>query len=301
MASSTRFGLFPCTVGSLQLVQIGSVSVRAGTSKEVIIPGGALDAGAIPLNMADPTVTVTSMDFTTILTSVSLTAGYDCSAGATFRYQKRADSGTFSGGGSNVTLTSTKGFAILRSISASQDTPATLDLEYKPLWDQSTLPLVVNNSVDISGASQPAFTSVFYLGPMYVNSTQIPGVISTRIDPGVQFEVLRADGEPYAQVGSIVARRPTIQTTIRKAEYMNTIGNIFNVSPGTTVKWYFAKGAHGTAVRTAAASTVHCKISSTAGAWNPELIDVQDVNDTDVQITYQPSTSLAMDIASAIP
>lgn len=299
--STTRFGIFPCTIDSLELQQIGSASVRTGANKEFIMPGGSLDVAAIPLNMADPTVTIGSHDFTTILGGVSISAGLECDTGGTFRYQKRADQGTFAGSTSNLTLSSTKGMALLRSIGAQVGSPATISLEYKPLWDGSTLPLVINNSVSFSGASQPAFGSVFYLGPMYVNSTQIEGVISTSVDPGLVFDVCIADGDLYPRVGSIIARRPSCTVTLKKAEYMATMGNVFNNNPATTVKWYFLKGAHGTTARVSAGTAEHCKISATAGAWNPETIDVQDVGDAAVQITFHPVGTLAASVASAVP
>lgn len=298
--ASTRYSIYSATVNGTSWTQIAGCGVRNGSSKEVIVPGGGLDAGAVILSMADPTVTISSHDFTTIWGAVSVSTGLNCTSGATFRFQQRAAGGTFTGSTNNVSLSSTQGHAILRSVSASQDSPAICEVDYKPTYDGSTLPLVVNASVSFSAT--PTFVSCFYLGPVYVNGVQIEGVVSTRVDTGVMFDVFRGDGDLYAKVGSVIVRRPSISITWRAAEYLSSgLANIFNSAPGGAVALYYLKGVHGSSARVAAGTTSHGKISLASGAWSPDDISVQDVGDANITVTINPTATLALSVASAVP
>lgn len=298
--SSTRHSIYSATVNGTSWTQINSQGIRPNSSKEVIIPGGGLDAGAVVLNSSDPSVVVSSNDFTTIFGAISISAGLNCSSGATFRFQKRADGSTFTGGSNNVTLSSTQGFAKINSISADQDRPASVEVEYKPTYDSSTLPLVVNTSVSFSAT--PAFVSVFYLGPVYVNSSQVEGVTSVRVDPGVMFDVFRGDGDLYAKIGSVVARRPSISITFRPMEYVSSgLGNVFLSAPAGAVACYFLKGAHGSSARVASGSSVHAKVGIPSGGWNPDDITVSGEADSQYTVTIHPTATITLSVTSAVP
>ena len=230
------------------MTQVRDVAVSSGATKNDLIPAGAVDRGAVPTSHAEAGARVTSGDLTTILGFVSPSVGYSCTSGATFRFQKRLDGGTFATSTAHFTAASTLGFVALERIQATQDDEqgASCDLRYYALWDGTNLPIVVNNSVDFSSAPTPAFVSRFFLGPIYVDDTLIVGVQSVEIDTGLRYMPKRADGEAFARVGSIVARMPEIRITFDNVSLAQSlVTTMFGNSLGGTIDCYFRKGLSG--------------------------------------------------------
>ena len=304
MALSNRYGVYTCSVndGSAKnFTQMKSWNARTQSQKDRIIPGGAVDPSATMLKMAEPQVELVTTDLVSLITthSVSLSAGLNCTGGGTFRLQQRTDGGTFTGSNNNVSYTSTKGYLYPTRISGRQDDDGIeATLRYCALWDGSTEPLVRNTAVTYASLT-PTFVSNFYLGPVYVNGTIINGITSVTIDTGLDFQPFRHSGETYARAGSIITRQPVITFEMLEAESA-VLGTLFNAALAGTIAVYFQKGSDGGS-RVAAASTVHCKISATAGAWGTDNVTVSHPGDGTVTVMVQPTSTLSAQTASAIP
>lgn len=299
--SNTRYSIFPISLGGTNFTQITGLSINPAANRDVITVGGSVDPAAVIINNAEPAVSFDTDDLTTVLTNVSLTAGLNCTSGGTIRFQQRDDGSTFATSSSTgVTLVTTKGFLVPTGISCSQDSAASINLQYWALYDGTNIPLVPHSAADISGVS-PTFNSRFYLGPVYLNSSALDvGVQSVQINPGIAYSAIRENGDIWARTGAIVARTPTISVTILKTDYMATMGNMFLNAISSAFAVYLQKGSAGS-TRVAAATTVHAKFSTSTGAWSPTAAAVNGGGDATVTLTANIVGALGFSVASAIP
>lgn len=302
--ANERYSLFPASFTyagptTMNLLQMLRDEVRPEVTRDVVIPAGGLDAGAVIISHAEPKARLQTSDLTTFFGAVSASAGLGGITAAAFRRQRRADGGTFAGGSTNVTVTATKGFLYPDSISAEQDNPqgAVLEAIFAALYDGTNAPLVANTGQALS--LTPTFTSKFYLGPVYVNGVQVDGVMSSRVQFGIDFQYGPMNGDVYPRVGSIVARRPVLSFTTKYVDQIATAA-LFGAAPAGTVAFYYWKGVSG-GTRVAVASTVHCKLSVASGEWDSEDVSVQEHDDGTATITITPTATLAAAVASAIP
>lgn len=308
--AQNRYTVFPVVLvyagpTTLNVRQLGKVSAKSGAKKDTIIPGGNIDPSAIILLGADPIVSITSEDISSLLTAISLTAGLECAAGSNLvQFQQRADGGTFSGGSTNVVLTNKKAFIYPKKLTVSQEKAAELELEMMCLWDGSstgTPALPVPPLQFASGqalTSTPNFTGRYYLGPVYVNSVQIPGITEMEIDFGIECQSKKADGDLYPQVCSIVSRKPKL--TFKGETFDAAPANMFNLALPGTAAFYLRAGAAGGA-RTSDASTAHIKISAATGAYSTDEVDASGQEDGTLSVPIDVTGVLTANLASAIP
>lgn len=305
MASAERFSLFPCAFvhagGTLNLTQMDGFDVKGNSRKNAIIPGGAVDRAHIGIASAAPSATFNTRDLTTLFTDVSGSAGLAISGAATFRLQERSNSSTFETGATHETFTAASGFLYPTSISASQDGEdgASCSCEFVPHWDGSTNPFVHNTGVNFDAVNAPAFVSRFFLGPVYSNTTQIAGVVSINVDFGITYDARPFNGAPYASLGAIIKREPTLSITVAKIDTLSAL-TMFGNAVDTSFSIYLQKGvASGT--RVAGATSTHCKISCTAGDMTNDSVSVTGNDDGTATLTVMPTTVVAVSVASAIP
>ncbi|HWB13344.1 MAG TPA: hypothetical protein VG826_29230 [Pirellulales bacterium] len=307
-----RYSIYPASLTSTgpvttNLQQIHGVSIKPDSRKDEIIPGGAIDRAAVILQGAAPVVSFKTHDLATIFGVLSPSAGLVCAAGTNLiQYQKRADGGTFASGSSHVVLTNKKGFLVPKRLSASQDRPVELELDLWCLWDGSTsgTPAVAVPPLTIATASAltstPAFESEYYMGPVYANSVQLPAVSNWEIDFGIDYQAKAFDGDLWPQTGTIISRKPKITVTSTDDSQAGTIGSFFNAALPGTLALYCRIGVAG-ASRSSDASTVHAKFSVTTGAWNVSSLDGDGQDDAMLKADIEPTSTLAVSMASAIP
>ena len=310
MTTSKRFSLYPATLAytasTTNLQQLESLRFTPNARRAVIIPAGAVDRAHVGIASADPMLTLGTRDLTMFFGAVSGTTGLrlavnGASTFSTFRFQERSDAGTFESGSTHETYTIREGFIRPTELSASQDDEngALLTAEVTALWDGTNDPIIRATGVDFSGAPSPAFTSRFFLGPVYHNGSQIDGVVRSSVQFGINFQARRFNGDPYPRLGSIVTREPVLTFTIAKMDEVSAL-NMFGRSVTSSFVFYYWKGV-ADATRVAVGTTVHTKISCTAGHIGDDSISVQGNDDGSVDITVLPTSSLSVSVASAIP
>ncbi len=285
----------------LHLQQLRGTTTTPGTRRAEITPGGAVDRGAVMVAIAEPTIRFESGDLAKILAAVSITAGYNAASGATIRAQQRANQGVFTSGSNHVTIASSKGFLMLERIRVSQDdeTGATCELMYHALSsDGLTAPLTYAAGQALAQA--PAFNSRFFMGPVYLGSSQLAGLQSWECESGVQFMPHRADGDVWASNGSIVLRNPIIRLTFSNLAAIGSVGNLFLAAAGSAIALYARKGASG-GTRVADATAQHCAVAAATGAWGPTDVSVRENNDYTTTIEITPTGTITASVASAIP
>lgn len=305
--STPRFSIYPAAFAYagptvLNLRQIDDQGLTPNSQKTIVTPGGALDTGAVIQNFADPMKRFTTRDLTAILGAVSPTLGLYCSGGSTLRFQKRTQGGTFATGGSHVTATSTLGFLKIDGIRASQDDQqgAVAACSYQALYDGTNAPLVAANSVDFDAVNAPAFNSQFFMGPVYLGSSEIPGAVETMCDFGIGFRTVRSAGFVYPDDGSIASRNPTMIFRVLDMTQAYTLSAMFGSAFGSAIKIYYRKGVSGGS-RVADATTSHCKVTASTGDATIQEISVSGANDAILAVVVTLTGTIAVSVASAIP
>ena len=308
MASASRFGLYSCSTVTGSAVttvfnQMVGFEMSPGASRTRIHVGGDVDPKAHIEAFSDPRIRFGTRDLTKYWGIVSATTGVALTGTATFRLQERGTlAGVFeSGATAGETYTVAQGILLPRTLSANQDDTQGAIIQSELICEHngSVAPIVKNTNADITVATAPAFNSEFFMGPVYINSVEVPGIISTNIDFGIEYSSKRTSGQVYSTLGAIVRRAPMMSFTTLKAD-TDTASSAFLRALAGVVAIYFWKGADS-GNRVAIASTVHLKISAAAGSWGNDSISVQELDDATDVISIMPTGSLSMSIASAIP
>lgn len=289
--------------GTLALTQLRRCAINNG--KEVIeVPAmGDIDRKAVCMSHANPEVMLKSADLATVFGTVSPTVGLKCNGTSVFRYQLRADGGVFDSGNTHLLVSSTSGFLCVESVQAQRDDAndgAFAELKFYPQWGGllNTAPLIVTTPSAIGGTA-PAFGSQFFMGPVYLGSTELENLISCKVEFGLAYTRKTGSGDPWARRGSIYKRRPVFTFVFEKLPNVNSAA-MFTASVGETLAAYFWKGAMGSA-RVAVDGGVHCKVSATAGEWGAEDITVEDEDDATTTIRVSPTNTVAVAVNSNIP
>ena len=296
-----RYSIYSATftdgASPISVVQARSKSITSGARKALITPGGGVDRGAVILSHADPMARLETADLATCLAGVSVTTGYAATSGATFRAQQRAGGSTFLGSGNHVTIASSKGHLLPESLSVRQDDEngASLALAYYALSsDGFTAPFTVSTGANL--ANSPAYTSQYFLGPIYHNGSQIPGVLGAEVDFGLVYSAVRHDGDIFAREGTIVMRAPMFRFSIAE---LDAAANLFNAALAGSLVIYLLKGAPGGGRAT---GSNQVSITCSAGAWNTTDESVAGVEaDWAANIEVQPTGTITVSPTAALP
>lgn len=306
MSTAKRFSIFPCSLTyagptTVDLTQMQGFGVEPRPAIKRVYVGGAIDPKAHLLASADPQKPFATRDLVTLLGAVSPLTGLSIT-GATFRLQERDDAeSVFLTGLTHETFTVTKGHVVIESIGASQDDQdgALAQCRLFALYDGTNLPIVHNTGVDFSGAPAPAFTSEFYLGPIYHNGSEIEGILSSQVEFGLAFTPFRTSGSPYPKQGYIARRQPVMRMTTLKSDVNAAVNMLVRAASGTLAFYYWKAVDAGD--RVAVANTNHLKISAATSVFSDDNFSVSENDDATCTITILPKGSLAYTVSSAIP
>jgi len=291
-----RYGIYPCLLNAaVALLQVDGINVEPGKAFDEITPGGAVDRAGVILSGAAPVVRIMSQDLKTIFTSISPSVGLNCTGSSTFQYQQRASGAVFSGGSTFVKAVATAGFVFPDSVSADGNSPARCSLTFLAMYDGTNAPLVYSASNAVVG-SAPAFTSQYYLGPLYVNTVLIDGLISASVNFGLSVMPIKPDGMPYPSFPAVVARKPVFTFTFLKLGHISaTIGSLQNALLAGNLIQHFRRGVSG-GVRENDADTSdsHIRFTAASGAWAPDAVQVTGEGDATVTVTVRPTAVVAV-------
>ena len=302
---SNRYSIYSVALSSSHhLQQVDSWTIATAAQRATIIPGGLIDPAHIGIASATPTVSITTRDLTGIFAIASISAGVSLSSAAAFYMQTRQNNGTFvvDTDTNHCNVSSAAGFYYPTSITASQDSPdgAVCEGTYVPLWNGTTDPLVFNTGEISAALNLPAFSSRFFLGPVYHNDAQVAGVTSITVDPGIRYDARAFSGDPYPTVGSIMTREPKLTFTTVDMNAADALATLFGSAISTGLIFYLQKGvASGT--RVAAATATHIKITAASGDWCMDDASIQQNDDGSVTFTAVPTTTLSLVMNSTIP
>lgn len=298
MSAPQLYGLYPSVIGAVTVNNIDSATPSPGVESIIRMVGGSVDPQLIAMAFADPQVKLASHDVQAILQGISAFNGLAFSAAAV-QYQARLQGGEFQGAGSHVKLTSTLGFAHVVDFGAVQDDKegADININYWALFDGTNLPIVVNLAQSLTGS--PAVTALHALGPVVLEGSQLVGVTKWRYTSGIEYRVKRGDGDLFARVGSIVARKPTIEIECLNLSVLGVLG-AFQLAATSGVVCYLQKAVAGGG-RVPYGTTGHIALTATAGKYKVTDIGVDKDGDAMSKITFHCTTVPTCNPSTTIP
>lgn len=289
-----NYSVFPAVFDGLTINHMLSLGFTTNIQKLIAMAGGSVDPALIAEVARENEIRMSTGDIGTVLGSVSPTNGLAVTSSGEIQYQRRQSGGVFSTLSEHVTLNSTKGILIPRTISSSQDSQegAALEISYIPLRVGSNAPFVVNVAQSLTGA--PAVNSLYKQGPIIFENNYLADIQDSMTDFGITFEHWRGSGDIAAADGSITKREPKMEFTGRNLELLNVIGGgLVGMTNGIT-QYYRAVGfGDGT--------NNHIAISFSAGVYEVTDVSGQKENSVDQKVTVTGTGTISVTVGAAIP
>lgn len=289
-----NYSIFPAVFDGLTINHMLSLGFSTNIQKLIAMAGGSVDPALIAEVARENEIRMRTGDIGTVLSSVSPTNGLAITSSGEIQYQKRLSGGVFSEDPEHVTLNSTKGILIPRTISSSQDSneAASLELSYIPLRVGSNAPFVVNVGQSLTGA--PAVNTLYKQGPIIFENTYLADIQDSTTDFGITFEHWRGSGDIAAADGSITKREPKMEFTGRNLQFLNAVGGgLVGMTNGIT-QYYRAVGLGD-------ATNNHIAISFSAGVYEVTDVSGQGEKSVDQKVTVTGTGTISVTVGAAIP
>lgn len=265
---------YDAVLGGLTLRQVRRSGVSPGIQLIAARASGAVAPSAFYVDQADARATFESMDVAGVIGGLSMQTGLFVSGGTlVIPWNRRANGGTFAGTLSHFTVSAATGLVIPKQFSAQQNgggAVASLEVAFLSS-DGLTSPIASN--VNQTLAAQ-AYNVLYDLGPLSVNSVQVPRITGVTVNPGLTVAVRRYDGAVWPTEIHIERQDPTIDITF---EDFDTLNSYLNGAAITAVAAYFRKRAPGSTY-VAAGTAQHVKFSFTAGMVTAEDVSAEQQN-----------------------
>ena len=313
---SNRFSMYSASLSSsvggvsVELSQMQSQTVTPGVTEALIRPGGMVDPAVFVSAFADAQVTFQTRDIKNLLASCPFATGRFYDQGATFRFQRRTDFGTFMTGGNHVTVTSPAGYLRIDGIEADtgSEEGATASCTYSAMSSTGfDAPLTATDQVDFVSATPPAFKDIYYLGPCYTSDGATPtlmnGLQSVNIQSGLGFGPLRQDGISFPVVGVIRTRDSVCDATFLRGNMPATdFTHLFKETLALEMQFYLRRGSTSTASgRYADGSAEHIIIAFSQVYWGADDWTVNAEDDATLGVMIKNSGSILQNTAAIIP
>ncbi|QDT26799.1 hypothetical protein Enr10x_21090 [Gimesia panareensis] len=289
-----NFGIFPAVFDGLTINHMLSLGFSTNIQQLISRAGGSVDPALIAEIARENEIRLTTGDIGTVLGSVSPTNGLAVTTSGEIQYQKRQSGGVFTTSSEHVTLNSTKGMLIPRTINSSQDSQeaATLELSYIPLRVGTNAPFIVNVNQSLTGV--PGVNTLYKQGPIVFEDTTLFDIQDSTTDFGITFEHWRGSGATAAADGSITKREPKMEFTGRNLELLNSIGGgLVGMTEGIT-QYYRQIGYTDNA-------GAHIAISFSAGTYEISDVSGQGQNSVDQKVTVMGTGTISVTVGASIP
>lgn len=293
-----KFVAADAVLGSSTVRGITNSSHRSGIEIFKAMTSGGATVSHVSGKKAEEVTTLTTIDLGTV---VALNTNTFCSAGLyvtggtiTVPYKSRSTGGTFASGSNHCALSGSDALIIPTSFEASQDGDAAT-CQFEVHWISSDgLTAEAAGSTGNALASQ-SFGTAFALGPAFINGTEIVGVQSVRITPGITLVKTSDKGLVWPTHISIQTVMPTMEIVTNDIDAVVATANIFTAM--TSANLYLRKRVDASIY---SATTDNIRFTFAAGLTDTNAIEVSDNNNGTSTITLHGKTMTAS-AAVAIP
>jgi hypothetical protein len=288
-----------CILGASTITQIRNTDHKTGIEARKVFLSGGNAVQQVSGKMAEEVTTVTSEDLATL---VALNTNAFCSAGLyvssstiTVPYKSRSAGASFASGSNHSAISGATALIIPTSFEASQDgDAATCAFEIHWVSSNGTTAGATGSTGNALGTQ--AIVADFALGPAYINGTEIVGVQSIKINPGITLEKSRAKGLPRPTIISIKSIEPTIEIVTNDIDSVVATVNAFTAMTSANV--YFRKREAGAVYSAAGLDCI--RFTFAAGMTDTNSVSVSDNNNGTATVTLHGKT-LTASAAVSIP
>jgi hypothetical protein len=292
-----KFAAADAILGATTIRQVTNASHRTGLEMRKAMTSGGVAVTQVSGLRSEEVTSVTSGDLAALVaigTNTFCSAGLYVTGGTiTIPYKSRSTGGTFASGSNHSALTGTDALIIPTSFEATQDGEAAT-CQFEVHWLSNGTTAGAGGSTGNSLASQ-SFNAEFALGPAFINATEIVGVQSIRVTPGITL-VKTADKGLYRPTHiSIQSIMPTIEITTNDIDAVVATVGAFTAMTSANV--YFRKRVDSGIY---SATTDNIRFTFAAGLTDTNSVEVSDNNNGTSTITLHGKT-LTASAAVAIP
>jgi hypothetical protein len=248
---------------------------------------------------ADEVTTISSADLAALLalnTNTFISSGLAVASGTvTVPYKERAQAAFFASGSNHNALSGTDCLIVPTSIEASQDDEQGVSCTCDIHWissDGETKGATLSTG---NALAAQAFNAEFSLGVIDFNGTDVEGVQSVRVNPGITIVKSREKGGQYPVLVSIQEVMPSIEITVDDFAEATPSGGWTAM---TSANVYFRKRADS-GLYVSDVTAEHIKITFAAGLKTVETMEASDNSNGSTTITLKGKT-LTASAASAI-
>lgn len=278
------------------LSQLQDGTITTGIQEIAVVPAGFPQPLALHTGAIRPMVTFTTSQLASLFGATGV-YGYDTSGGNTDFFCKAtddlgvriADATT-----SHIRLRATEGLLNWMSIEAQQDGVAVARCRFAPTYDGTNAPLVAAGSVALSGT--PSGGECYSMGPVYHNSSGIPGVTGWSLDLGISFHEVPSDGEPYLTYIGVREIMPVLTVRGIRAQDLVTYG-MAGLAVTSQLNCYLRRKTTDGGF-TADGSSAHIEIAATNGLILPQSASGggNELMTPEVRILLRPASASAQAI-----
>lgn len=271
MALQDLYTLYGCSIAGSTISGIQDFAVDHGYTDFQETTDGDVYPRLLGIMEANPMVTCQSLCVASVIDAIPLTGtalGSGTPAPGVFYLQKAANKGTRTSGSNHVTGTINDGLAVLGQISAQTSQKAMATFVAHAIFDGTNDPIAYAGSQAL--AAGVAADEAFTVGPVSINGSTIGGVKSITIDPGLQIEKNRSDGDPFPTHVCIMTIRPSI--TIRVAHEIMVAYGIDGVQQGATDSIVYLRKLAQLGTRVADATAEHISFTIDDGLFTARTV-----------------------------
>lgn len=288
-----------CILGATTVRQVTQTSHRTGLEMRKAMTSGGNTISQVSGLKAEEVTSVTSGDLAAL---VALNTNAFCSAGLylsastiTVPYKSRSTGGSFASGTNHSALSGAAAMIIPTSFEASQDSEAaTCQFEIHWLSADGDAAGAAGTTGNALGAQ--SFNAEFALGPAYINASEIAGVQSIRVTPGITLDKSAAKGLIRPTHISIKEVMPTIEITTNDIDSVVATVNAFTAMTSANV--YFRKRADSGVYSSAGSDCI--RFTFAVGLTDSNSVEVSDNNNGTATVTLHGKT-LTASAAVSIP
>lgn len=303
---TARYEIAPVSLvhagGTANLRQLNSWKINTQSARKNMRVAGSVDSQGSLLSRARYNVELETADLATLLPLISPRTGLKVSGAATFRFLQRDVAGAFQTGAKHVTWVASNGGALYcNSISVNQEAEdgAMASAVFVPFATAGGEPWTITNNVDLDAAPTAIYNSVYFLGGVYLDGTELTGIQSQEVDFGIQAEDVVQSIGPYSQTGFVRNTEPVFRiSTTKMSDLAGRVAAGFAIS--SELALYFQKGTVG-GDRVAVSEAEHIKVSCVAGSIEAGDTGGEAPNDAVSSWRIYPAGTITINTATEIP
>jgi len=286
MSVSNTFKLHAIVTPDAQINQVTARRIDPGIQRMLVGGNGVLTAQMIVRMSQRPLMSITTTAVKRVLDMISMKGKAYTAAACNMYFGKKDAGGALVAGANHLQLDFNRSLWIPRTLRASQDGPAEIDVDIYAISANGTAsPLTVTNSVSLP--SLTAADQLFTLGPAKFNGGSLIGTLrELSLNFGISERLISGSGEEWPTFGSIDKYQPSVRLSCYDLTQLASPLTVGGLAVSSATKAFLrAKSQEGGNV--ADATTSHLSWTmTTLGTIDPGMIDESDDGESMLNIDW---------------